>query len=213
MCVIDGRAPFELSVGGMFSNIIVLQMPRRAVLSRHPCLEECTAEPFDPDEAGTVLLRSVLLSVLESAHSMGNDQRSAALAALIQLLGVPGRHQPASVDSGWRVQAALAFIDAEFANPELRASTIAEAQGVSRRWLDEIMVTATGASLTSQIWLRRLEQAASDLLDDRFASRTVTQIAFSAGFEDAAHFTRAFKRRYHAPPREWRRARRRAPGH
>jgi AraC-like DNA-binding protein len=66
------------------------------------------------------------------------------------------------------------------------------------------LLGSLGTSLTAQIWMRRLTQAASDLLDPRFATKTVTQIAFGVGFEDAAHFARAFRRRYHCTPSEWR---------
>lgn len=209
LCVIDSVAPFELEVEeGVSSQIMILQMPRHAVLSRHPYLERCTAEVFDPQETGTLLLRSVLLSLLQSAQSLESDQRGAALAAVIQLLGAPkiDRHSHAE-GVGWRARAALAFIDSELADPGLNASRIADAQGISRRRLDEIMIAETGLSLTARIWLRRLEQAASDLLDERFASKTVTEIAFASGFEDPAHFTRAFKRRYGCTPRVWRESR------
>lgn len=207
LCVIDSLTPFELEVVGLASQIMILQMPRRAVIGRHPYLEHRTAEVFDRDETGTSLLRNVLLSLVDSAHLLQSDQRGAALAAVIQLLGaakMPRRPQSESV--GWRVKAALALIDAELADPELDASRIADAQGISRRRLDELMVAQTGAPITAKIWLRRLDQASSDLLDERFIAKTVTQIAFSAGFEDTAHFTRAFKRRYGCTPREWRSA-------
>ena len=51
---------------------------------------------------------------------------------------------------------------------------------------------------------RRLEQAAADLTDPRYQSRAVSQIAFANGFEDAAHFSRAFKGRFGRTPRDWR---------
>lgn len=205
LCVIDSLSPFELEVVGLASQIMILQMPRHAVIGRHPYLEHRTAEVFDRDETGTSLLRNVLLSVADSAHLLQSDQRGATLAAVIQLLGAAKMpRRPQSEGAGWRVKAALALIDAELADPELDASRIADAQGISRRRLDELMVAQTGAPLSAKIWLRRLEQAASDLLDERFVAKTVTQIAFAAGFEDAAHFTRAFKRRYGCTPREWR---------
>ena len=207
VCVIDNLAPFELEVVGTASQIMFLQMPRHAVIGRHPHLEHCTARAFDPQDSGTALLRGVLLNILESADRLQNDQRGAALAAVMQLLGAAKvRELSRAAGVPWRVRAALALIDAELSNPELDASRIAQAQSISRRRLDELMVAQTGASLTAKIWLRRLEQAASDLIDERFSSRTVTQIAFAAGFEDAAHFTRAFKRRYGCAPREWRSA-------
>jgi len=208
MCVVDSRLPFEMEVDGQRSEFMVLQMPRHAVLSRHPQLEHYTARPFDADESGTTLVRTVFASLLESAWTMEEHQRTSILAALIQLLGaLQIEPEKRSSRSRWRIARALAYIDSELADPGLSARRIAEAQGISRRRLDEIMIEMTGASLTSQIWLRRLEQAASDLLDERFSGSTVTQIAFAAGFEDAAHFSRAFKRRYRCTPREWRRER------
>ncbi len=207
MCVIDTRQPFELSIDGLLSHFIVLQMPRPAVLSRNPSLERHTAQVFDANDSGTRLLRNLLLSTAETTPSLREDQRGSALSALIQLLGMQRIDRETDTSgSNWRFRAALAYIENSLADPQLTATKVAEAQGVSRRRLDQIMVAATGIPLSSQIWLRRLEQAASDLRDPRYASKTVTQIAFAAGFEDVAHFTRAFKRRYCVPPREWRKA-------
>jgi len=213
MCVIDGRLPFELAVGGMLSHFIVLQMPRQAVLSRNSSLERHTAVTFDPGDGGTLLLRNLLLSTAESTPTLRDDQRGAALASLVQLLGVLRiEGQTENAGSRWRVRAALSCIENALSDPELTASRVAEAQGVSRRRLDQIMVEATGIPVSSQIWQRRLEQAAGDLRDARYTSKTVTQIAFAAGFDDVAHFSRAFKRRYRVPPREWRRGNLSAPG-
>jgi AraC family transcriptional regulator, positive regulator of tynA and feaB len=206
MCVIDGRLPFDLGVAGGLSQIVVLQMPRQAVLSRHPFLEHCTATCFDSADAGSELLRSVLLSVLSGAPAMANDQRTTALTCLIQLLGTARTDRPRAKNGrDWRVRSALALIDATLTDSEMTASRIAADQHISRRHLDEMMVAATGSSLSSRIRSRRLEQAADDLMDPRLVDRTIMQIAFAAGFEDIAHFTRAFKRRYLVPPREWRR--------
>jgi AraC family transcriptional regulator, positive regulator of tynA and feaB len=207
MCVIDSRLPFSLSVDGTLSHFIVLQMPRQAVLSRNPALERRTAEAFDAQDTGSLLVRNLVLNTAECTPSLRDDQRGSALASIIQLVGalrIEGDAQ--NTGTGWRVRAALAFIDSCLSDPDLTATRVADAQSVSRRRLDQIMVEATGVPLSSQIWLRRLEQAANDLRDTRFAFKTVTQIAFAAGFEDVAHFTRAFKRRYHMPPRDWRNA-------
>jgi AraC-like DNA-binding protein len=205
MCVVDGCLPFEMTVDGQLSHIIVIQMPRHAVLGRHPYLEHRTAETFDSEKAGCALLRSLVLNVLECAQAMEPDQCSAALNSVIHLLGAPrfGRSEMEDTPAR-RVRAALAYIEAHLADSDLNARRIADAQGVSRRRLDEIMVKANGASVNSLIWSRRLEQAASDLLDDRFACGTITDVAYAAGFEDLAHFTRSFKRRYLMPPSKWR---------
>jgi AraC-like DNA-binding protein len=204
-CVIDGLAPFHLEVTDGLSHVVFLQMPRHAVLSRKPGLEQRTAVSFDGTEPGAALLNTSLMNLLQSAPLLDMEQRAAVLASIVQMVAapkLPGGEVTAGRD-GERVAATLAFIDAHLADPTLTARRVAESQRLSRRRLDQLLAVM-GTSLTAQIWTRRLTQAASDLLDARFAAKTVTQIAFGVGFEDAAHFARAFKRRYHYTPREWR---------
>jgi AraC-like DNA-binding protein len=204
-CVIDSSAAFELEVSGS-SHIMFIQMPRPAVLGRHPYLERHTAEIFDPTETGAALLRGLLLNILDSAPLLEDYQRSCALGAIIQLLGAPKYPHSEGIGAlNWRVRTALACIDAQFGDTALTASRVAKEQGISRRRLDEIMRQSVSTSLTGQIWSRRLMQAAADLAEPQRSGHSVAQIAFASGFEDAAHFTRAFKRRYDCTPREWRR--------
>jgi len=205
ICLIDGVAPFSLAVDGAFSQFMFLQMPRHMLLARYPYLARQTAERFDRDEAGVPLLCDLLLSILERTPALEPEQRSATLAGVAQMLAVPKLHADGRThDASWRARAALTFIDLHLGEPTLTATQVAHAQHISRRRLDDIMRAAVGTPVTAQIWQRRLMQAASDLLDRRNASRTVTEIAFAAGFEAPAHFTRAFKRRYGCTPREWR---------
>jgi len=205
ICLIDGSIDFHLDVTANFSQIMFLRMPRYLILSRYPYLESRTAQKFEPDEAGTGVLRSVLTGLLESAPLLEPDQCTTALVGAACLVGVPKPPQcGASLELNWRVRAALAYIDAELPDPGLNATRIAAAQGISRRRLDEILLQTVGVSLNAQIWNRRLAQAATDLRDPRHATRTVTDIAFAVGFVDAAHFARSFKRRYLCSPRDWR---------
>ena len=60
------------------------------------------------------------------------------------------------------------------------------------------------APLAHYIWSRRLEACSRDLLDPRLAGRSVGEIAYSRGFNDAAHFSRSFRERFGCSPREWR---------
>ncbi len=59
-------------------------------------------------------------------------------------------------------------------------------------------------TVARRITRRRLERAAADLADPRLVGRTVTWIAFSWGFRDAAHFSRAFRQRFGRSPVEHR---------
>ncbi|MEJ1964874.1 MAG: helix-turn-helix domain-containing protein [Gammaproteobacteria bacterium] len=205
LCIIDGQEPFELEVTGGFSRLMFLRLPRSVAFGRHPYLERQTAQAFDPNEAGAQLLRTMLLGLLESAPSLREEQGTLAITGAIHLLGLPRiARESGAHDLTWRSRAALALIDAELSDHSLTATRVAEAQGISRRRLDQIVHTMLGTSVSAQIWLRRLNQAAEDLRDSRLAKRSVTQIAYSVGFTSTAHFTRAFKRQYHCTPLKWR---------
>jgi AraC-like DNA-binding protein len=204
MCLVDERFGFHLQ-GEVCSHIVFLRMPRRAVLGRHPYLEHCTARVLDTDDPGAQLLRDTLTRAVKAAPDLREEQRGSVLAAMVHLLGAATAPCGAEADEApWRVRAALAFIETHLGDADLTAERVAEAQGVSRRRLDQVLRRALGRSVTAHIWSRRLEQAAADLTDPRYNGRAVSQIAFANGFEDAAHFSRAFKGRFGRTPRDWR---------
>ncbi|MGH3804719.1 MAG: cupin domain-containing protein, partial [Pseudonocardiaceae bacterium] len=132
-CVIDSIAPFDLDVADDFSRVMILQMPRHAVLSRRSDLERCTAQRFDTREPGAGLLRNTLGNLVDATPYLAPEQRSAALAGVLQLLAMP--KLPCGAESqgrdGERIAATLAFIDAELADPGLTAHRVAFAQGLS----------------------------------------------------------------------------------
>lgn len=204
LCIVDERFPFHLN-GQVSNEIVFLRMPRRAVLGRHPHLENGTAHLFDRLDPGAMLLRDTLIRTLQAAPDLRDEQRGSVLAAMVQMLGAASCSRTGSLDDvSWRVRAAQAFIEVNLSDCDLTAEQVAHAQGISRRRLDQIMRSARGAPVTAQIWNRRLEQAAADLSDPGRRSLTVFQIALGVGFEDAAHFSRAFKARFACSPRDWR---------
>ena len=203
MCLVDERFPFHLQ-GEECSRIVFLRMPRRAVLGRHPYLEHSTATLLDADDPGAQLLGDTLVRTLEVAPVLSEEQRASVLAAMVHLLGAALAPRGLQRDEvHWRVRSALGFIETHLGDADLTAEQVANAQGVSRR-LDQVLRRSLGRSVTAQIWARRLEQAASDLTDPRYQGQAVSQIAFANGFEDAAHFSRAFKGRFGRTPRDWR---------
>jgi AraC family transcriptional activator of tynA and feaB len=204
ICLIDEQYPFRLEGHG-FGELLFLRMPRDPVLSRHPHLQHQTAVTMRNMQPGVRLLADMLASILLSAPFMSEGQRRATLVGFIHLLGAADGAEDEFADPArWRIQAALSYIDLNFVHPGLRADDVADAQQISRRRLDQLLHAAIGISVTRRIWSRRLEQAAADLRDPTRAAWTVAQIAFANGFEDAAHFTRAFKLRYDDSPLQWR---------
>lgn len=203
LCLIDEAKSFRL-VNKARSRILFLRMPRMAALSRYPQIEKILANVLPADEPGARVLGDTLLRLWSEAGDLGELQRSAMMNAVIQMLGVAGAFSALPAAADWRVRRALDYIELNLSVAGLTAETVALDQRISRRRLDQLMRDAVGHSIASHLWSRRLEQAAADLRNPHRSELSIAQIAFANGFEDAAHFTRAFKRRFAVTPGQWR---------
>ncbi len=85
----------------------------------------------------------------------------------------------------------------------LTPSRLAAAHGVSLRYL-HLVFAEQGTSVAGWIRQRRLWHCRRELLQPG-RGRTITEIAFRWGFNDMAHFSRAFKAQYGVAPRDLRR--------
>jgi methylphosphotriester-DNA--protein-cysteine methyltransferase len=61
-----------------------------------------------------------------------------------------------------------------------------------------------GTSLCRWIKQARLDHCAADLSNPDLRERSITEIAFGWGFNDAAHFSRTFRAEFGMAPREYR---------
>jgi len=203
LCFIDERHPFRL-IGTECSAVLLLRMPRAAVMNRFPAMERLVATLLPAHDPGTSLLAQTVLHLLQVAPALRETQQNAAMSGIINLLGATACLAAEHKNIHWRVQKALDYIELNLATGGLAAEQVADAQRISRRRLDQLMRDALGLSITGQIWSRRLQRAAEDLSDSRHAGTSISQIAFANGFEDPAHFARAFKRRFELTPGQWR---------
>lgn len=90
------------------------------------------------------------------------------------------------------------------------ANEIASVAGFSRFHLSRLFSAMTGESLLEYRRRLLLERAAHSLL---YKVRSVTELAFEAGYETPETFTRAFSKLYGVPPGEYRRKLRAAMKH
>jgi AraC-like DNA-binding protein len=97
----------------------------------------------------------------------------------------------------------VAYVDANLSRASLSAEDIARHMGCSRRYLHRAF-EGEGTTLERLVWDRRLERSREALLSPAHQSLSISEIAFACGFNSSAHFSRAFKGRYGAAPRELR---------
>lgn len=95
------------------------------------------------------------------------------------------------------------FIDAHLRDPQLSMDQIAAACNCGKRNLHKVF-RDEGTTISQYLWYARLDRCRSDLENPALADRSITDIAYSWGFNGSAHFSRAFKAEYGVSPRLYR---------
>jgi AraC-like DNA-binding protein len=99
----------------------------------------------------------------------------------------------------------ISFIEQNLREPDLCCASIASSLNLSPRYLRAIF-SVSGEKISAFILRRRLEECARQMRNPAWNGHTLTEIAFSWGFNSAAHFTRCFRDQFGMAPREYRNA-------
>jgi len=95
---------------------------------------------------------------------------------------------------------ARAYIVQRLRDPGLNVAQIAEALHCSKRYLHFVFANK-GNTIDELIWKLRLEGCRNDLKNPALTGRSLTEIAFSWGFNSYPHFSRKFRNEFGASPR------------
>lgn len=156
-------------------------------------------------------LSAVLARTLEAAAD-GLDTLPASDWSVIEaglaemLLALAHRTAASSTETGGTSnQAALRAridqaIERRLGEPDLAATRVAQAEGISERYLQKLF-ELTGDTFILSLRERRLQRAWLHLANPAENRRAVSEIAFRYGFNDAAHFSRVFRDRFGLSPR------------
>lgn len=92
------------------------------------------------------------------------------------------------------------IIDTKITDPEFKTEDFARELNLSRMQLHRKLKALTGLSTTEFIRSQRLKTAASLL---RSADLTISEIAYTVGFNTPSYFIKCFKEVYHCTPNEY----------
>jgi AraC-like DNA-binding protein len=87
----------------------------------------------------------------------------------------------------------------------LTLADVARSQQISESYIRQLLAE-NGTTFTDFVLDGRLTRAHRRLIDPLYADRSISAIAYEAGFGDLSYFNRTFRRRYRATPSDIRRA-------
>lgn len=94
-------------------------------------------------------------------------------------------------------------IDANLSDSELSLALLAQREHVSERLLQKLF-EATGQTFSAYVRQKRLDRCRVDLSNRLYNHLSISDICFRWGFNNAAHFSRAFKEQFQITPRKFR---------
>ena len=187
---------------------ITVRVSEAAVKSRIPFADDMLGVRI----AGSVALVSTAINmarnlVLED-YTLPSECEIAAANSLLDILAIAystacDKRAPDISVSGVRRVLVTEFIESHLHDPGLAPSTIASGLRISPRYLRKLMAQY-GESASSYILRRRLEESGKQLRAGLYRNRTVTDIAYSLGFNSTAHFARVFKVKFGMTPTDYR---------
>ena len=200
----DTTRPYRLYFDKPFEQLIV-RLPRH-LLDRHlPGLPRLTARRYSGQSGAAAVAAGFALHLAANAPTLGDEglrsfepATADLIASAIQLQD-QGLSDPDRVRFE-RIQARLARL---IRDPMLDITEIAGREGLSLRSLQRLF-QAAGTTPTKWVLHRRLDGISRDLANDLCAQRSITDIAYSWGFNDLSYFNRSFRAHFGIGPKAWR---------
>lgn len=204
----DSTRPYTLRFEGDFQQI-VLRLPGptlRTALQNTPRL---TASTVSGQRGAGHLMIGMIRTLAADIDTLAPGSAHAVAESVTQILvaglsGLPAARQaPVTQRAAYHRAQIKACIRARLHEPGLSVAAIAAQLRLSpstmhRAWRGE------ACSIAEWIWSQRLDAARRELCDPGQRGRSVSAIAFAWGFNDAAHFSRAFRARFGCAARDLR---------
>ena len=211
MILRGGSRPWTTRSCGRMSTV-TLKIPRIRLQDKISDPDRLTGFIFSGQESRVRMAASIILSIKRSlADTPEAGWDDAVVDVVLETLSLAckpalgGETEHWSRDpvsrSKWRD--ICDHVERHLDDPDLSVASIAQATGQSVRSLQRLFV-AGGKTSSRFILERRLERAALYMRDTGAGPRSITDIAFSVGFNDLSYFSRAFAERFGMSPRSFR---------
>ena len=200
--IIDYARPFR-SAATDYANLMI-------VLARESAPAALLAlEPhgliFPRSSGAARLIGAAMQEFYAQADELTVSEAEAAIDGIVALTTACARAKLSGNEADHvksKRKVALDYIEAHLGNAHLGPDEIAAAADVSRASLYRLL--AAGGGIRAVLLKRRLDEALRLMLADNKEERSLAEIAKRCGFGGTSQFSRAFRARFGAPPRQYR---------
>jgi AraC-like DNA-binding protein len=208
--LVDSRKPYQIKFNNPVKRLI-LRLPGDLLERRMATFGNPVANRFSSQSGMSAVFASMLEALAHQASTIGPDNEHVLLTSISDFL-------IASLEEDFRARRGekhltthqfsqmtqiKRYINVHLSDPELSATKIANAFQITERHLYHIFKN-TDQTLAKYIRQERIKHCMYDLSSPAKRARTVSEIGFSWGFNDAAHFSRTFKECVGVSPKSFR---------
>jgi AraC-like DNA-binding protein len=188
------------------SNVINFRFPFGKIV---PLIADLDAATMRPIPVGSEALQLLLhyAAMLQQEDWVTEPSLQGLMASHLQDLAVLaiGATRDATVAAGSRgvpavrLRAIKADIIRNLADRDLSIEKVGRRHGISPRYVSKLFDGDT-TTFSEFVLVQRLDLAWRMLVDPRLSERTISALAFEAGFGDLSYFNRCFRRLYGGTP-------------
>lgn len=147
-----------------------------------------------------IVAGSLISSLAANCCAFDATRQSAIARHALGILGAivddgAGKHVRLGTPRQMLIERVLRYVDVNIGNEHLSPAVIAQAHGISHRYLNKIF-EARGETAQRHILELRLKRCRGALCDDAWRGRSIGEIAYAHGFSNLSHFCRAFRAMY-----------------
>ena len=164
-----------------------------------------TAAHLPATRGFSALLGDFMSSLVDNAEALAPVELATASQTFGRLMAVAAGFDGEAAEVGHaavnaaRLERAKGLIERQFMQMDLTPARAAHALGISLRQL-HLLFEPTGQTFSERLLQRRLQECFARLSDPNMVGRSITEIAFDAGFENLQSFYRSFRRVFAMTP-------------
>jgi len=209
--IYDTTGSYEVANPERSEHLIVM-LPKAQLTERGLRLDQLMARHVGGDQGISRVALDTMRSTFQELPGMSEDTARGAGDMIVELvrlslLDLAGRGTSTTQHEAFKDRI-RAYVGQHLRDPGLSIERIAQALNCSKRHLHNAFRDEDD-TLAHHILRRRLQACMRDLKHASAAHRTITDIAFSWGFNNGAHFSRVFREHTGLSPSDYRAAARR----